>query len=404
MKAGQSKAKQSVAAVVFAAVLPSMALAGVAQIDVTLNGAPLIAIDKAGSSFGVSDSRTINGAGAAVSAYVLTTGEVRSKIALLGALPATGRGTVVANPAWTLVPPAGARFAGGKLIVYAGLAGEIRGTGSLDFTLQVDASTPQWAAIASNARQVTSQPGPEQVEFDVTVSLPATLDPSRNITVEPTLTLLSSTSMPANAAGAEVRADYGKVVAFTVLDAQGAQVTGFTLSTGGGRSIAERAPPPPSTARAIEYYNPTFEHYFITASADEIAKLDSGVFAGWQRTGESFNVYPATAEGRAAVCRFFSTAFDPRSSHFYAPRGLGCEPVLTNPAWVFEGDVFYTYLPDAGGACPAGNLPVYRLYNNGQGGAPNHRFTVNEAVRNQMIAEGWVPEGNGIGVGMCSPQ
>ena len=55
--------------------------------------------------------------------------------------------------------------------------------------------------------------------------------------------------------------------------------------------------------------------------------------------------------------------------------------MLTDPAWQFEGDVFYTYLPDAtSGACPAGNIPVYRVYNNGQGGAPNHRFTTDEAV------------------------
>lgn len=386
-----------------AATLSLAAHAGQAQIETTLNGQPFLAISKAGSSFGTSETKTVNGAGASVSAYVLTTGEVRSNVQLLGALPATGRATVVANPVWQLVPPAGAAFAGGKLIVYAGLAGEINGTATMDLTLQVDASTPQWAAVASNARQVVNQPGPEQVEFDVVVPLPATLDPARNITIEPTLTLLTTNSMPANSGTAQVRVEYGKVVAFTVLNAAGAPVPGFTLATGGGRSIPERAPPPPSTARAIEYYNPGLAHYFITASADEIAKLDSGVFKGWQRTGESFNVYPAVAEGRVAVCRFFSTAFGDKSSHFYAPRGLGCEAVLQNAAWVFEGDVFYTYLPAADGACPEANVAVYRLYNNGQGGAPNHRFTTNEAVRNQMIADGWVPEGNGIGVGMCSP-
>ncbi len=384
--------------------LPSAAYAGQAQIETTVNGQPNVSISKSGSSFGVSESKTVNGVGAIVSAYVLTTGEVRSAVQLLGNFPATGRATVVANPTWQLVPPAGAAFAGGKLIVYAGLAAEIAGTATIDLTLQVDASTPQWAAIGSNSRQVVNQPGPEQVEFDVVVPLPATLDPARAITIEPTLTLLTTNSMPANSGTALVRVDSGKVVAFTVLNAAGAQVPGFTLASGGGRFIPERAPPPPSTARAVEYYNPGLAHYFITASADEIAKLDSGVFKGWQRTGESFSVYPAAADGRVAVCRFFSTAFGDKSSHFYAPRGLGCEPVLENASWVFEGDVFYTYLPDGAGTCPDANLPVYRLYNNGQGGAPNHRFTTSEAVRNQMIADGWVPEGTGIGVGMCSPQ
>ena len=39
---------------------------------------------------------------------------MRSTVQLLGNLPATGRATVVANPTWQLVPPAGAAFAGGK--------------------------------------------------------------------------------------------------------------------------------------------------------------------------------------------------------------------------------------------------------------------------------------------------
>lgn len=388
---------------VLLAAVPIAAYAGQAQIEATVNGTKVIDIARTGTSFGVSDTKTVNGNGASASAYVLVTGEVRSNLQLLGTLAGTGKSTVVADPTWLLVPPAGASFAGGKLVVYAGLSGEIQGTASMDLTLKVDVSTPQWAATASNARRVVDQPGPEQVEFDVTVALPSNLDSARTITVAPTLTLLTSTSMPAGSGTAQVSVDYGKVMAFTVLDAAGTQVTGFTLATAGSRFIPERAPPPPSAARAIEYYNPALAHYFITAGADEIAKLDSGVFKGWQRTGESFNVYSAAAPGRAAVCRFFSTAFGDKSSHFYAPRGLGCEPVLTNRAWVFEGDVFHTYLPDAAGVCPAGNVPVFRLYNDGQGGAPNHRFTTNEAVRNQMMADGWVAEGNGIGVGMCSP-
>ena len=58
-----------------------------------------------------------------------------------------------------------------------------------------------------------------------------------------------------------------------------------------------------------------------------------------------------------------------------------------------------------GGTCPSGTTPLYRLYNNGQGGAPNHRYTIDPAVRTQMIAANWVPEGNGPdGVFACVPQ
>jgi hypothetical protein len=42
---------------------------------------------------------------------------------------------------------------------------------------------------------------------------------------------------------------------------------------------------------------------------------------------------------------------------------------------------------------------------NGMGGAPNHRFTTDPAVREQMLSNGWVPEGSGsMGVAFCSPQ
>ena len=53
---------------------------------------------------------------------------------------------------------------------------------------------------------------------------------------------------------------------------------------------------------------------------------------------------------------------------------------------------------------PAGTTPVYRLYNEGQGAAPNHRYTTDLALRSQMIAKGWTPEGLGaLGVIMCAP-
>lgn len=76
-----------------------------------------------------------------------------------------------------------------------------------------------------------------------------------------------------------------------------------------------------------------------------------------------------------------------------------------NRNWQFEGDVFGILAPDANGNCAANTVPVYRLYNNGQGGAPNHRYTVEPGIRADMISRGWVSEGYGaLGVIMCSPQ
>jgi hypothetical protein len=37
---------------------------------------------------------------------------------------------------------------------------------------------------------------------------------------------------------------------------------------------------PPATVSVIEYYHAGFDHYFITANTDEIARLDDGSIAG----------------------------------------------------------------------------------------------------------------------------
>lgn len=156
----------------------------------------------------------------------------------------------------------------------------------------------------------------------------------------------------------------------------------------------------------IEYYYAAFDHYFITASPDEIARLDGGAIAGWTRTGIQFKTYAANASGTSPVCRFFSTAFAPRSSHFYTPFASECSAVQTNPNWLLETSAaFYVALPTGNGSCATGSTPVFRLYNNGRGGAPNHRYTTDVTARAQMIEQGWVPEGLGPdAVEMCSPR
>jgi hypothetical protein len=145
----------------------------------------------------------------------------------------------------------------------------------------------------------------------------------------------------------------------------------------------------------------------VTAIPAEIAVLDGGAFGGvWKRTGQQFNVYSAANPPAAAptVWRFFSTTFAPKSSHFYTGIVSEYNALLANPNWELEGPVFNTPMPAADGTCPAGSIPIYRVFNNGMGGAPNHRFTTDPNVRAQMIAEGWAPEGFGIGVVFCSPQ
>ncbi len=154
----------------------------------------------------------------------------------------------------------------------------------------------------------------------------------------------------------------------------------------------------------IEYYHAAFDHYFVTDIPDEITKLDNGTFVGWARTGESFAAYTSAPTGSASVCRFFSKTFSPKSSHFYTPDVNECGVVKASADWEFEGAVFGVLAPGPVGNCPEGSNPVYRLYNNGQGAAPNHRYTTNLATRTAMLAKGWIAEGYGdLGVIMCSP-
>lgn len=153
----------------------------------------------------------------------------------------------------------------------------------------------------------------------------------------------------------------------------------------------------PTRAKAVEYIHAVFGHYFVTANTDEIGKLDAGTFAGWARTGEAFNVAATGSPGTLDVCRFFTEKFPPSSSHFYTPFAEECAQVKANPDWAFEGLVFGVGVPDAIGACAAGSIPLYRYYNNGMGGAPNHRYTTSTAIGATMSSLGWTLEG----VGAC---
>lgn len=162
---------------------------------------------------------------------------------------------------------------------------------------------------------------------------------------------------------------------------------------------------PSLSVRLIEYYNAGFDHYFITSGANEVAALDAGQFTGWTRTGLEI---PATrlgvADSSLPVWRFFSAAFAPRSSHFYTTSETECAAIKQNQHWQFEGMVFNLRVPDLDGNCAVGTQPIYRLYNGGKSGAPNHRYTMSLVVRDHMLALGWIPEGYGAaGVMMCAP-
>jgi hypothetical protein len=155
----------------------------------------------------------------------------------------------------------------------------------------------------------------------------------------------------------------------------------------------------------IEYYWPARDHYFMTAIPAEIAALDAGTFGGWVRTGQSFDAYVQPTGFASRVCRFYIPAAY-GDSHYYSASPEECAAVQVKfPVLIEESPkVFYVALPDLNtGACPAGTVAVYRLWNNRADS--NHRYTTSLAIRSQMLAKGYLPEGYGLnGVTMCAAQ
>jgi len=172
--------------------------------------------------------------------------------------------------------------------------------------------------------------------------------------------------------------------------------------------FAKATGPVPRTVMAIEYYHASLDHYFVTADPAEMAALDSGRFAGWQRTGMGFNVFDPSEPAPMAspVCRFYGNPAYGLDTHFYSASFAECSAVAHDwPAqWTLESsNVFRMALPDMmSGACPAGTMPVYRTWN--RRADTNHRYTTDPAVQAMMMSRGNVAEGYGNPpAGMCSP-
>ena len=157
-------------------------------------------------------------------------------------------------------------------------------------------------------------------------------------------------------------------------------------------------------ANVIEYYNMALDHYFVTWLPAEIAALDAGTtIRGWTRTGGTFRTWTTPEAGTAPQCRYYIKPAR-GNSHFYGRDGAECEAARANiPDLVLEEARFMHLMLPTLGTCPAGTTPVYRLFSNRADA--NHRYTTDRAVRDAMIARGWVPEGEGADfVAMCAPR
>lgn len=184
----------------------------------------------------------------------------------------------------------------------------------------------------------------------------------------------------------------------------GALVAAIPQNFGGATAnVASRA------VTSVEFYNAGLDHYFMSSLAPDIDALDSGRIAGWTRTGQTFGVFPAQGPATSAtspVCRILIPP--PANSHFFSASPQECADTLTKFPFMIEEtpSAFFIALPTtsgpAAGACPAGTVPVHRVFNNRPDG--NHRYTTDPVTRDVMVAGGGTAEGYGTdAVIMCAP-
>lgn len=165
----------------------------------------------------------------------------------------------------------------------------------------------------------------------------------------------------------------------------------YTLTLSGSGTTL----PTPAETTVYEYYHPQTQHYFITSYADEIALLSAGKIPPWVATGQSFKVWSGVGTSINPVCRFYTDKFASKPSHFYSSVPAECPGLAAGGVWTLESPNAFYLMSAASGSCPSGTMPLYRIYNNGLSGAPNHRYTTQPSIRSSMIASGWSAEGYG---------
>jgi len=184
------------------------------------------------------------------------------------------------------------------------------------------------------------------------------------------------------------------------LNVDAPQLASLAITTISGTGIAAAAMPP--AVDAIEFYNASLNHYFLTAVPQEADAIDKGaVGPGWIRTGFTFRAYAADVDAKEAlpVCRFFGTPGLGPDAHFFTADAAECGLVKANPRWLYEGIAFRALVATTG-SCPPGSAAVVRFYSPGLTvSASRHRYVRDVAEIARMRSAGWIEEGPVF----CSP-
>ncbi len=153
----------------------------------------------------------------------------------------------------------------------------------------------------------------------------------------------------------------------------------------------------------VEFYNLALDHYFLTWVSAEIELLDAGItIRGWVRTGKTIRALMNGVAGSSAVCRIYIPP-GKGDGHYFGRDLAECNGTMAqNPTFILEEAAFFFLYPTTAGVCAKGTVPVYRVYSNRADA--NHRYMTERALRDQMIVQGWLAEGDGADVVvMCAP-
>ncbi len=203
-----------------------------------------------------------------------------------------------------------------------------------------------------------------------------------------------------------IRASYrGPAAAVSLLGLRGGNVLLASIESGTTNGFHVRSfQGDGGRSPVVEYFNVSLGHFFLSANPVEIDALDHSPPGGWVRTGLGFHAFATPPLGAMPVCRFYVPP-GLGDSHYFSASPAECAAVKAIfPTLIFETDDAFTVdLPGPiTGSCPAGSTPVYRLWN--ARADTNHRYTTSAAVRDQMLAGGYVAEGYGPdNVAMCAP-
>jgi len=151
---------------------------------------------------------------------------------------------------------------------------------------------------------------------------------------------------------------------------------------------------PAQSVTVVEYYNEPLDHYFITHVAAEQANLDAGnTPTRWTRTGSTFKAYLTEQAGGSPVCRYYIPP-GKGDSHFFGRGTVECTATgAANPTFTLEAHEFMFLSLPVSGVCPPATTTIYRVFSNRPDA--NHRYMTDRAIRDQMVARGWLAEGDG---------